>query len=106
MTAALLLCGYALIVAWSAPVLLTPLTSRGVSAGLGLTAWLTAMASVLICLGMAVVLLATAAVTSWPGFAAEVCRSVAGQACTPLVYRGVFEFGLSAVALLATVTAT
>jgi hypothetical protein len=106
MTAALLLCAYALIVAWSASVLLTPLTSRGISARLGLTAWLTAMASVLVCLGTALVLLVRAAVTSWPGFAADVCRSVAGQACTPLVYRGVFEFGLSAVALVATVTAT
>jgi Zn-dependent protease with chaperone function len=106
MTAALLLCGYALIVAWSAPVLLTPLTSRGISARLGLTAWLTAMAGVLGCLGTALVFLVCAAVTSWPGFAAEVCHSVAGQSCTPLVYRGVFEFGLSSAALVATVTAT
>ena len=106
MTAALLLCAYALIVAWSASVLLTPLTSRGISARLGLTAWLTAMASVLVCLMTALVFLVRAAVASWPGLAADVCRSVAGQACTPLVYRGVFEFGLSAVALVATVTAT
>jgi len=106
MTAALLLCGYALIVAWSASALLTPLTSRGISARFGLTAWLTAMASVLACLATALVVAVTAAVTSWPPFAAEVCRSVAGQACTPLVYRGVFEFGLSAVALVATVIAT
>ncbi len=106
MTAALLLSAYALIVAWSASVLLTPLTSRGVSARLGLAAWLTAMASVLICLGTALVFLITAALASWPGLAADMCRSVAGQACTPLMYRGVFEFGLSAVALVAAGTAT
>lgn len=106
MTAALLLCAYALIVAWLASALLTPLTSRGVSARLGLAAWLTAMASVLACLGTALAFLVTAAVTSWPGLAADVCRSVAGQSCTPLVYRGVFEFGLSAVALVAALTTT
>jgi Zn-dependent protease with chaperone function len=106
MTAALLLCAYAFIVAWSASALLMPLTSRGISARLGLTAWLTAMASVLVCLGTAVAFLVTAAVASWPGLAADVCRSVAGQSCTPLVYHGVFEFGLSAVALAAALTAT
>jgi len=106
MTAALLLCGYAFIVAWSAPLLLTPLTSRGISARLGLAAWLTAMASVLVCLGTALAFLITAAVASWPGLAADVCRSVAGQSCTPLVYHGVFEFGLSAVALAAALTTT
>jgi len=106
MTAALLLSAYALIVAWSASVLLSPLTSRGVSARLGLAAWLTAMASVLVCLGTALAFLIAAAVASWPGLAADMCRSVAGQACTPLMYRGVFEFGLSTVALVAAMAAT
>jgi Zn-dependent protease with chaperone function len=104
MIAALLLSGYALIVAWSASVLLTPLTSRGISARLGLTAWLTAMASVLASLVTALGFLVTAAVASWPGLAEDMCRSVAGRACTPLVYRSVFEFGLSVAAMAAAVT--
>jgi hypothetical protein len=104
MMTALLLCGYALVVAWSASALLTPLTSRGISARLGLTAWLTAMASVLASLLTALGFLVTAAVTSWPGLAEDMCRSVAGRACTPLVYRSVFEFGLSVAAMAAAVT--
>jgi Zn-dependent protease with chaperone function len=104
MMAALLLSGYALIVAWSASVLLTPLTSRGISARLGLTAWLTAMASVLACLVTALAFLVTAAVASWPGLAEDMCRSVAGGACTPLVYRSVFEFGLSVAGIAAAAT--
>jgi Zn-dependent protease with chaperone function len=101
-----LLFGYAVIVAWSAPALLLPLTSRGISARLGLTAWLTAMASVLVCLGMALAFLVRAAVAGWPGLAAVVCRSVAGGACTPRVYRSaLFEFGLSIAAVAAAVIA-
>jgi hypothetical protein len=102
MRAALLEFGYAVVVAWSAPVLLVPLTSRGISSRLGLTAWLTAMASVLACLTMAVLFLVRAAVSGWPGLAEVVCRSVAGGACTPRVYRSaLFEFGLSAAAIAA-----
>lgn len=99
---AALLTGYAIVVAWSAPLLLRPLTSRGISARLGLAAWLTAMASVLVSLATALVLLVRTAVTGWPGLAEVVCRSVAGGACTPRVYRSaLFEFGLSAAALAA-----
>jgi Zn-dependent protease with chaperone function len=103
---AALLFGYAVVVAWSAPALLLPLTSRGISSRLGLAAWLTAMGSVLACLGMALAFLVRAAVEGWPGLAAVVCRSVAGGACTPRVYRSaLFEFGLSAAAVAAAATA-
>lgn len=106
MTAALLAFACALAVAWGAPALLAPLTSRGISARLGLAAWLAAMASVLACLATAVFFLASAAVAGWPGLAEDVCRSVAGQACTPQVYRSaLFESGLSVAAVAAAVTA-
>ena len=47
MRPALLVLGYALAVACCLPALLARLTSSGISARLGLAAWLTAMASVL-----------------------------------------------------------
>jgi Zn-dependent protease with chaperone function len=51
-------------------------------------------------------LLAGAAVRGWPGLAEAVCRSVAGRACTPVVYRSaVFEVPLGIAALAATLTA-
>jgi Zn-dependent protease with chaperone function len=104
--AALVVFGYALAVAWSVPVLLARLTRHGVSARLGLAAWLTAMASVVASAGVAVALLASAAVRGWPGLAEAVCRSVAGRACTPVVYRSaVFEVPLGIAALAATLTA-
>jgi hypothetical protein len=100
MSAALLVLVYALAVAWSVPALLARLTGRGISARLGLAAWLTAMASVLACAGAAVALLVSAAVAGWPRLAEAVCRSVAGRACTPVVYRSaLFELPLSAAAL-------
>ncbi len=106
MGAALLVFGYALAVAWSVPALLTRLTRHGVSARLGLAAWLTAMASVLACAGAAVALLAGAAVAGWSRLAEAVCRSVTGRACTPVVYRGaVFEVPLGIAALAAALTA-
>jgi len=106
MTAALLVFGYTLAVAWSVPVLLSRLTRQGVSARLGLAAWLTAMASALASAGAAVVLLAGAAITGWPRLAEVVCRSVAGRACTPVVYRSAaFEVPLGVAAAAATLTA-
>ena len=106
MGAALLVFGYALAVAWSVPVLLTRLTRHGVSARLGLAAWLTAMASVLATAAAAVALLAGAAVAGWSRLAEAVCRSVTGRACTPVVYRGaVYEVPLGAAALAAALTA-
>jgi hypothetical protein len=67
----------ALAVAWYAPALLTRVTARGASARLGLVAWLTAMASVLASLLVALQFLIRAAVAGWPRLAEAVCRSVA-----------------------------
>jgi len=106
MSAALLVFGYTLAVAWSVPVLLSRLTRHGISARLGLAAWLTAMASVLASAGAAVALLAGAAIAGLPRLAEAVCRSVAGRACTPVVYRSAaFEVPLGAAAIAATLTA-
>ena len=106
MSAALLVFGYTLAVAWSVPLLLSRLTRHGISAGLGLGAWLTAMASVLASAGAAVALLADAAIAGWPRLAEAVCRSVAGRACTPVVYRSAaFEVPLGFAAAAATLTA-
>jgi Zn-dependent protease with chaperone function len=105
MSGALAVFGYALAVAWGVPVLLARLTRHGVSARLGLAAWLTAMASVLASAGTAVALLAGAAVVGWPRLAVAVCRSVAGRACTPVVYRSaVFEVPLAVAAVAVTLT--
>jgi Zn-dependent protease with chaperone function len=106
MTAALLVFGYTLAVAWSVPVLLSRLTRHGISARLGLAAWLTAMASALASAGAAVALLAGAAIAGLPRLAYAVCRSVAGRACTPVVYRSAaFEVPLGVAAIVATLTA-
>jgi Zn-dependent protease with chaperone function len=106
MNAALLVFGYTLAVAWSVPMLLSRLTRHGISARLGLAAWLTVMASVLASAGAAVALLAGAAIAGLPRLAEAVCRSVAGRACTPVVYRSAaFEVPLGAAAIAATLTA-
>jgi Peptidase family M48 len=106
MRPALLVFAYALAVAWYTPALLGRLTARGVSARLGIAAWLTAMLSSLACATAAVGLLVCAAVRGWPGLAEALCRSVAGGACTPEVYRGaLFESGLAAAAVVAALTA-
>jgi len=106
MRGALLVFGYTLAMAWSVPVLLSRLTRRGISARLGLAAWLTAMASVLASAGAAVALLAGAAIAGLPRLAEVVCRSVAGRACTPVVYRSAaFEVPLGAAAIVAALAA-
>jgi Zn-dependent protease with chaperone function len=106
MRPALLVFGYALAVAWSAPALLARLTARGTCARLGLAAWLTAMVSALACTLAALVLLAGAALAGWSRLAEVVCRSVAGRACTPVVYQSaIFEVPLAAAAVAATLTA-
>jgi Zn-dependent protease with chaperone function len=103
---ALIVFGYTLAVAWSVPVLLSRLTRQGISAQLGLAAWLTAMASVLASTVAAVALLAGAAIAGWPRLAEVVCRSVAGRACTQVVYRSAaFEVPLGFAAAAATLTA-
>jgi Zn-dependent protease with chaperone function len=103
MMAALVLSGYALAVAWCLSAPLARLTRHGERARLGLAAWLTAMASVLTSAAIALSFLILAAVTGWSRLSEVVCRSVAGGACTPVVYRSaLFELGLGIVAVLAT----
>jgi Zn-dependent protease with chaperone function len=102
MTAGAAALGYALAVAWGLPGLLAGLTARGASPRLGLAAWLTAMASAVTGAAAALWLAVGAAVAGWPGLAEAVCRSVAGQACGPTVYRSAaFELGLAAAAAAA-----
>jgi Zn-dependent protease with chaperone function len=103
---ALLIFGYAVAVAWLAPLLLTRLTARGISARLGLVAWLTAMVSAVASAVAALQFLVQAAITGWPNLAEAVCRSVTGTACAPTLYKSAaFEVGLGAAALLGTLTA-
>lgn len=102
MTAAILMSGYALAVAWCVPALLAPLTARGISARLGVTAWMTAMASALASAAAALAFLVAAAVAGWDRMAVAVCRAAAGKACTPALYRSaLFEAAVSGAALLA-----
>jgi Zn-dependent protease with chaperone function len=106
MRPALLLAGYALLVAWCLPPWLARLTSRGVSAPLGLAAWLCAMGSVLAAAGLAIQFLFRTIGADWPSLTRALCRSVAGTACTPVVYRSaLYELGVTAVALAVTVAA-
>lgn len=106
MSAALLVCLYALAVAWCLPSPLARLTTPGTSARLGLTAWLTAEVSVLVSLVVALHSLISAAVAGWSLLAEAVCRSVAGRACSPLVYRSAaFEIPLAAAAAGGALTA-
>ena len=105
MTAAVLMVVYALAIAWCLPPLLARLTASGTSARLGLTAWLTALASVLGCLVIAIQFLIRAALAGWPLLAEVICRSVTGHACAPVVYRSaIFEIPLAAAALSAALT--
>jgi Zn-dependent protease with chaperone function len=106
MRPALLVFGYALVVAWCMPALLARLTGSGISPQLGLAAWLTAMGSVLASLVVALQYLVRAALAGWSGLAEAVCRSVAGGPCTAVVYRSaVFELALGLAALAASLTA-
>jgi Zn-dependent protease with chaperone function len=106
MVAALLVFGYSAAMAWWLPVPLTLLTKSGAGARLGMVAWLAAMASVLGSAGVALAFLIRSAVTGWSRLAEAVCRSVAGGACTPVVYRSaLYELGLGIAAILATFTA-
>jgi Zn-dependent protease with chaperone function len=102
MIPALLVFLYAVSLAWLAPAPLARLTAPGVSARLGIAAWLTAMVSALACAAVALQYLTRAAIAGWPGLAEAVCRSVAGRACVPTVYRSaVFELALAAAAVVA-----
>jgi Zn-dependent protease with chaperone function len=106
MRPALLMSGYALAVAWGTPALLGRLTAGGARPRLGLAAWLTAMAGAVAAVIAALWFLAGAAVAGWPGLAQAVCRSVAGQACAPTLYRSaLFELALAIAAILAVTAA-
>ncbi len=102
-TQALLLSLYALVVAWHAPKVLTRLTAKGLGARLGIAAWLAAMTTALVSTALALQFLVRSVVAGWPGLAEAVCRSVAGGACTPVVYRSaMFELLLGVAVTSAT----
>jgi Zn-dependent protease with chaperone function len=97
---ALALFGYALAAAWCVPALLAPLTRRGASPRLGLAAWLMATASVLASAAFGIESVIGTAAADWPQLTKDLCRSVAGQGCTPEVYgSALYSAG---VAILAT----
>jgi Zn-dependent protease with chaperone function len=103
---ALALLGYAVVTAAAAPALLTPLTRRGRSARAGLAAWVAAMTGALgaglAALGLAI----WVTVADWPQLTQTLCRSVAGEACTPAVYRSaLYQAGVAALALVLTLAA-
>jgi Zn-dependent protease with chaperone function len=101
--AALALLGYAACAAWCAPALLAPLTSRGTSVRAGLAAWLAAMASVLLSAGLAIAFSVAAVAADWPQLTRDLCRSVAGQECTPQVYgSALYQVGVAVFAVLLT----
>ena len=105
-TQAVLISLYAVAVAWHAPTILTRLTAGGLGARLGIAAWLTAMLTTLVSAAVALQFLVIAVVAGWPGLAEAVCRSVAGGACTPVVYRSaVFELLLGLAVLVAAMAA-
>jgi Zn-dependent protease with chaperone function len=99
----LALLGYAACAAWYVPALLIPLTRRGVSVRAGLAAWLTAMASVLVSAVVAIQWSVRTVAADWPRLTQDLCRSVAGGACTPEVYRSaLYQTGVAALAVLLT----
>jgi Zn-dependent protease with chaperone function len=96
---ALALLGYAACAAWSVPALLSPLTRRGVSVRAGLAAWLAAMASVLVSAAVAMEMSFRTVAADWPRLTQDLCRSVAGSACTPEVYGSVlYQAGVTVLA--------
>jgi Zn-dependent protease with chaperone function len=106
MAPALLVFAWSVSVAWKVPAVLTRLTRSGVSARLGIAVWLIAMVSVLVSGGISLAFLIRAAVTGWGHVAQVICRSVAGGACTPVIYRSaLFEVGIGIAAALASVAA-
>jgi Zn-dependent protease with chaperone function len=103
---ALALLGYAVCAAWCVPVLLAPLTRRGASVRAGLAAWLTAMASVLVSAAVAIEISFRTVAADWPQLTQALCRSVAGSACTPAIYRSaLYEGGTAALAIVSTLLA-
>jgi len=105
MTAALIMLGYAVALAWLGPGPLARLTAGGVNARLGLAVWLVAMASALAAAVTAVAFLVRTAVDGWPTFAGTICQSVTGAPCSPQLYRSaIFEGSTAAAAALAVLT--
>ena len=105
MIAALLVFGYSVVLAWWLPVVLTPLTRNGAGARLGIAAWIAAMASVLSSAAVAAAFLIRSAINGWSGLEEAVCRSVAGGACTPVIYRSaLYELGLGIAAIIVMLT--
>jgi hypothetical protein len=103
---ALALLGYAACAAWCVPPLLTPLTRRGASVRAGLAAWLTAMASVLLSAVVALQISFRTVAADWPRLTQALCRSVAGGACTPAIYRSaLYEGGVTALTAVTTLLA-
>jgi Zn-dependent protease with chaperone function len=103
---ALALLGYAACAAWCVPALLAPLTRRGVSVRAGLAAWLAAMGCVLASAAVAIELSFRTVAADWPQLTRALCRSVAGGACTPAVYRSaLYEGGVTALAVVAALLA-
>jgi Zn-dependent protease with chaperone function len=89
-------------------MLLVPLTS-GASVRPGLAAWLSAMASVLLSATLGTAFIVHAAAADWPALTQVLCREVAGNMCTPQVYRSaLYPAGvavLAAVVMLAALAA-
>ncbi len=101
MITALALLGYAACAAWCVPPLLAPLTRRGTSVRAGLAAWLAAMASVLLSAAVAMQISFRTAAADWPRLTQALCRSVAGGACTPAIYRSaLYEGGVTVLTLV------
>jgi len=106
MIAAAALLGYAACAAWLAPALLAPLTRRGLSVRAGLAAWLAAMASVLVSAVTGLQFAIRAVAADWPQLTQDLCRSVAGSACTPQVYDStLYQAAVAALTFLLTVAA-
>ena len=106
MRAALVLAGYALVVAWFLPRPLARLTGQGASVRPGLAAWLSALLSAAVSAVIGLQFLIRTAIAGWPRLSEVVCRSVAGSACTRAVYgSAAFELGVGAIAMAATAVA-
>jgi len=102
MTPALVMLGYAVVLAWFGAAPLARLTAAGVNARLGLAAWLAAMSSALGAAVVAAAFLVRTAVDGWPRFAGTICQSVTGGPCTPQLYRSaIFEASVAAASALA-----
>jgi Zn-dependent protease with chaperone function len=105
-TAAWALFGYAVVAGCGAPAPLARLTGRGTSARLGLVAWFAAMISAGASGLAGAYLVVARAAAGWVPLTQAVCRSVAGNACSPPVYRSMlYEIGVTALAIAVVIAA-